>query len=201
MGLAWFSSRNQPRFHVFLVGVCCSVARQPQAASMCTSLFSTFPYRYTTRFYTRVHACVDVSARRPHFSTGTCSLNKRTAHALSRFHLDRSNEKRRNETTPGTAANRWKQVNRRMLGIRVILPTTVPRYMTRMFVSSAISLPFFLFFSIAIYMRPRFLRTNLFSTPIAMLFSFSPPWEGFFFKDFVNLFRATGKGTLDVKQW
>lgn len=135
MGLAWFSSRNQPRFHVFLVGVCCSVARQPQAASMCTSLFSTFPYRYTTRFYTRVHACVDVSARRPHFSTGTCSLNKRTAHALSRFHLDRSNEKRRNETTPGTAANRWKQVNRRMLGIRVILPTTVPRYMTRMFVS------------------------------------------------------------------
>lgn len=73
--------------------------------------------------------------------------------------------------------------------------------MTRMFVSSAISLPFFLFFSIAIYTRPRFLRTNLFSTPIAMLFSFSPPWEGFFFKDFVNLFRATGKGTLDVKQW
>lgn len=132
---------------------------------------------------------------------GTCSLNKRTAHALSRFHLDRSNEKRRNETTPGTAANRWKQVNRRMLGIRVILLTTVPRYMTRMFVSSAISLPFFLFFSFAIYTRPRFLRTNLFSTSIAMLFSFSPPWEGFFFKDFVNLFRATGKGTLDVKQW
>lgn len=57
-------------------------------------------FRTGTRLdFIRVHACVDVSARRPHFSTGTCSLNKRTAHALSRFHLDRSNEKRRNETT------------------------------------------------------------------------------------------------------
>lgn len=68
------------------------------------SLFYRFPYRYTTRFYMRVRGCV--SARRPHFSTGTCSLNKRTAHALSRFHLDRSNEKTKERND--TAANRWK---------------------------------------------------------------------------------------------
>lgn len=143
------------------------------------SLFYRFPYRYTTRFYMGVRGCV--SARRPHFSTGTCSLNKRTAHALSRFHLDRSNEKkRRNETTRQPIGE--KQVNRRMLGIRVILPTTVPQvYDAHVRILCHFSFYFFFFFlsfplSPFTYTRARFLRTD-FPPFFAMLFSPSPlPW-------------------------
>lgn len=80
--------------------------------------------------------------------------------------------------------------------IRVILPTTSSQvYDAHVPILSAIFLSFFpLFFSIAIYTRPRFLRTESSPPPF-----FSPSRDAlfipFFFKDLVKLFEGKGSSS------
>lgn len=89
------------------------VSRRPHRCVRLSFLRFRLQVRDSILYVVDVHvrACVDVSARRPHFSTGTCSLNKRTAHALSRFHLDRSNGKnegtKRHRARQPIGENRW----------------------------------------------------------------------------------------------